>query len=34
MGERCDYVHVIFDAIAGGLAGEFASVVLGELSYD
>ena len=34
VGERCGCVHMIFDAIAGGLASEFASVVLGELSYD
>ena len=34
MGKRCDDVHVICDAIAGGLGGEFASVVLGELSYN
>ena len=33
MGERCDGVHVICDAIAGGLGGEFVSVVLGELIY-
>ena len=34
MGERCDDVHVICDAKAGSLGGEFASVVLGELFYD
>ena len=34
MGERCDGVHMICNAIAGGLGGEFACGGLGELFYD
>ena len=34
VGERCDGVHVICDAIAGSLGGEFACGGLGELFYN
>ena len=34
MGERCDGVHMICDAIAGSLGSEFACGGLGELFYN
>ena len=34
MGDRCDSVHVICNAVASSLGGEFACGGLGELFYD